>query len=469
MKAASISTVQGRSPQETGGLPLPFGARTIKNRKEASMESVIVIGAGLAGAEAAWQLARRGIPVELREMKPAKMTPAHHTAYFGELVCSNSLRSNQLENAVGLLKEELRRMGSLVMTCADAHRVEAGGALAVDRHAFSAAITEHIKSHSLITVEGEVTGLPSEGQVIVASGPLTSDALANSIARFFPESRYLNFFDAAAPLVTFESVDMNSAFFASRYDKGTPDYINCPLSEEEYAAFWRELCAAQEAEVHGFEDKQVFEGCMPVEVMARRGVETLRYGPLKPRGLRDPRTGREPYAVVQLRKDNAEGSIYNLVGFQTHLKWPEQRRVFSMIPALNNAEFVRYGVMHRNTYLDSPRLLDRYYRVRREPRICFAGQITGVEGYVESTASGFLAAVELARRLQGRPPVNFPQETAVGALALYVSNESVADFQPMNVNFGIIPPLDHRVKGKRNKNAEISQRSLKILGGLDFE
>lgn len=434
------------------------------------MESVIVIGAGLAGAEAAWQLARRGIPVELREMKPAKMTPAHHTAYFGELVCSNSLRSNQLENAVGLLKEELRRMGSLVMTCADAHRVEAGGALAVDRHAFSAAITEHIKSHSLITVvEGEVTGLPSEGQVIVASGPLTSDALANSIARFFPESRYLNFFDAAAPLVTFESVDMNSAFFASRYDKGTPDYINCPLSEEEYAAFWRELCAAQEAEVHGFEDKQVFEGCMPVEVMARRGVETLRYGPLKPRGLRDPRTGREPYAVVQLRKDNAEGSIYNLVGFQTHLKWPEQRRVFSMIPALNNAEFVRYGVMHRNTYLDSPRLLDRYYRVRREPRICFAGQITGVEGYVESTASGFLAAVELARRLQGRPPVNFPQETAVGALALYVSNESVADFQPMNVNFGIIPPLDHRVKGKRNKNAEISQRSLKILGGLDFE
>ena len=434
------------------------------------MESVIVIGAGLAGAEAAWQLARRGIPVELREMKPAKMTPAHHTAYFGELVCSNSLRSNQLENAVGLLKEELRRMGSLVMTCADAHRVEAGGALAVDRHAFSAAITEHIKSHSLITVvEGEVTGLPSEGQVIVASGPLTSDALANSIARFFPESRYLNFFDAAAPLVTFESVDMNSAFFASRYDKGTPDYINCPLSEEEYAAFWRELCAAQEAEVHGFEDKQVFEGCMPVEVMARRGVETLRYGPLKPRGLRDPRTGREPYAVVQLRKDNAEGSIYNLVGFQTHLKWPEQRRVFSMIPALNNAEFVRYGVMHRNTYLDSPRLLDRYYRVRREPRICFAGQITGVEGYVESTASGFLAAVELARRLQGRPPVNFPQETAVGALALYVSNESVADFQPMNVNFGIIPPLDHRVKGKRNKNAEISQRSLEILGGLDFE
>lgn len=434
------------------------------------MEPVIVIGAGLAGSEAAWQLAQRGIPVELREMKPAKMTPAHHSADFGELVCSNSLRSDQLENAVGLLKEELRRMGSLIMACADAHRVEAGGALAVDRHAFSAAITEKIRAHPLITVkEGEVTALPPEGQVIVASGPLTSDALADAIAAFFPESRYLNFFDAAAPLVTFESVDMDSAWFASRYDKGTPDYVNCPMTEEEYAAFWTELCAAQEAEVHGFEDKQVFEGCMPVEVMARRGVDTLRYGPLKPRGLKDPRTGKEPYAVVQLRKDNAEGSIYNIVGFQTHLKWPEQRRVFSMIPALKNAEFVRYGVMHRNTYLDSPRMLDRYYRVRKEPRICFAGQVTGVEGYVESTASGFLAAVELARRLQGKAPVDFPRETAVGALALYVSNESVADFQPMNINFGIIPPLGYKVKGKRNKNAELSRRALEILESLDTE
>ena len=432
------------------------------------MEPVTVIGGGLAGCEAAWQLARRGIPVDLREMKPQKMTPAHHTPWFGELVCSNSLRSDQLENAVGLLKEELRRLGSLILACADAHRVEAGGALAVDRHGFARAITEKIQGHPLITVtEGEVTALPAEGQVVVASGPLTSDALAEAIQGYFPESRYLNFFDAAAPLITFESVDMESAFFASRYDKGTPDYINCPMTEAEYDAFWTELCAAQEAEVHGFEDKQVFEGCMPVEVMARRGKQTLCYGPLKPRGLRDPRTGKEPFAVVQLRRDNAEGSIYNLVGFQTHLKWPEQKRVFSMIPALRHGEFVRYGVMHRNTYLDSPRLLDRYYRVKKEPRIMFAGQITGVEGYVESTASGFLAAVELARRLRAEPPVNFPQETALGALALYVSNESVAEFQPMNVNFGIIPPLGYRVKGKRNKNAELSKRALELLAGLE--
>ena len=431
------------------------------------MEPVIIIGAGLAGCEAAWQLAQRGIPVELREMKPAKMTPAHHSAEFGELVCSNSLRSDQLENAVGLLKEELRRLGSLILSCADAHRVEAGGALAVDRHAFSGEITRRIQEHPLITVvEGEVTAIPPEGNVIVASGPLTSDALSQAIQDFFPESKYLNFFDAAAPLVTFESVNMEKAFFASRYDKGTPDYINCPMDAEEYAAFWTELCSAEEAPVHGFEDQNVFEGCMPVEVMARRGVDTLRYGPLKPRGLRDPRTGKEPYAVVQLRKDNAEGSIYNIVGFQTHLRWPEQKRVFSMIPGLEGAEFVRYGVMHRNTYLDSPRMLDRYYRVKHAPRVCFAGQITGVEGYVESTASGYLAAVELARRLTGKPPVDFPQETAVGALALYISNESVTDFQPMNVNFGIIPPLGYRVKGKRNKNAELSKRALELLDKL---
>ena len=433
------------------------------------MESVIVIGAGLAGSEAAWQLAQRGIPVELREMKPAKMTPAHHSPWFGELVCSNSLRSDQLENAVGLLKEELRRMGSLILSCADAHRVEAGGALAVDRHGFARAVTEKVRSHPLITVaEGEVTALPESGNVIVASGPLTSDTLAEAIKDFFPESHYLNFFDAAAPLVTFESVDMESAFFASRYDKGTPDYINCPMTEEEYDAFWTELCAAQEAEVHGFEDKSVFEGCMPVEVMARRGKQTLCYGPLKPRGLRDPRTGKEPFAVVQLRRDNADGTIYNLVGFQTHLKWPEQKRVFSMIPALKNAEYVRYGVMHRNTFLDSPRLLDRYYRVRTEPRVRFAGQITGVEGYVESTASGCLAAMELARELQGKPPIDFPQETAMGALALYISEESVVHFQPMNVNFGLIPPLGYRVKGKRNKNAELSKRALEALEKLDL-
>ena len=282
-------------------------------------------------------------------------------------------------------------------------------------------------------------------------------------------SRYLNFFDAAAPLVTFESVDMDSAFFASRYDRGTPDYINCPMTEEEYDAFWTELCAAQEAEVHGFEDKHVFEGCMPVEVMARRGHDTLCYGPLKPRGLKDPRTGKEPYAVVQLRRDNADGTVYNLVGFQTHLKFPEQRRVFSMIPALHDAEFLRYGVMHRNTFLNSPRLLDRYYRLKAEPRLSFAGQMTGVEGYVESAASGFLVGVETARRLTGRPPVDFPRETAIGALGLYVSNPSVTMFQPMNINFGIMPPLDHRVKGKRNKNAELSARSLAIIDQIKQE
>ncbi len=433
------------------------------------MEKVIVIGAGLAGSEAAWQLARRGIPVELREMKPQKMSPAHHTEYFGELVCSNSLRSDQLENAVGLLKEELRRCGSLIMACADAHRVEAGGALAVDRHAFAQAITEKIKSHPNITVtEGEVTEVPAEGNVIIATGPLTSEGLSQAISGLFPDSRYLNFFDAAAPLVTFDSVDMDSAWFASRYDRGTPDYINCPMTQEEYQAFWEALTTAQEAEVHGFEDAGVFEGCMPVEVMARRGRDTLCYGPLKPVGLKDPKTGKEPYAVVQLRKDNAQGSIYNMVGFQTHLRWPEQKRVFSMIPALKNAEYVRYGVMHRNTFLDSPRLLDRYYRVRGNERLMFAGQITGVEGYVESTASGCLAAMELARRLEGKKPVDFPRETAMGAMALYISDPSVVNFQPMNVNFGLIPQLGYRVKGKRNKNAEISKRALEKLGELDL-
>ncbi|WP_297717196.1 methylenetetrahydrofolate--tRNA-(uracil(54)-C(5))-methyltransferase (FADH(2)-oxidizing) TrmFO [Intestinimonas sp.] len=431
------------------------------------MQPVKIIGAGLAGSEAAWQLAQRGIPVALFEMKPQKMTPAHHSPDFGELVCSNSLRSDQLENAVGLLKEELRRCSSLILACADEHRVEAGGALAVDREGFSRAVTERIRSHPLITVtEGEVTAIPEGENVILASGPLTSDALAAAIQEKV-HADYLSFFDAAAPLVTFESLDMDHAWFASRYDKGTADYVNCALSEAEYAAFWQALTTAQAAEVHGFEDQNVFEGCMPVEVMARRGVDTLRYGPLKPRGLKDPQTGKEPYAVVQLRKDNAQGSIYNLVGFQTHLKWPEQKRVFSMIPALKNAEFVRYGVMHRNTYLNSPKLLDRYYRLKADPRICFAGQITGVEGYVESTASGFVAAVELARRLQGRPPVDFPQETALGALALYVSNETVEQFQPMNVNFGIIPPLGYKVKGKRNKNAELSRRALEILAGLE--
>ena len=428
---------------------------------------VTVIGAGLAGSEASWQLARRGIQVTLREMKPEKKTPAHETAYFAELCCSNSLRSDQLENAVGLLKEELRRLDSLILSCADATRVEAGGALAVDRHGFARLVTERLRSHPNITVvPGEVTELP-EGEVVVASGPLTSDALAEHLQTLLGGSASaLHFYDAAAPLVSAESIDMDKAWMGSRYDRGTADYVNCPMTEEEYGLFWQALTTAQEAEVHGFEDKQVFEGCMPVEVMARRGRETLCYGPLKPRGLTDPRTGREPYAVVQLRRDNREGSVYNLVGFQTHLRFPEQRRVFSMIPALHDAEFLRYGVMHRNTFLNSPRLLDRYYRLKAEPRIAFAGQMTGVEGYVESAASGFLAGVETARRLRGLPPVDFPQETAIGALGLYVSNPSVTVFQPMNINFGIMPPLGHRVKGKRNKNAELSRRSLEIIERL---
>lgn len=431
------------------------------------MEPVTVVGAGLAGCEAAWQLSRRGIPVVLREMKPERSTPAHHSPLFGELVCSNSLRSDQLENAVGLLKEELRRRESLILACADATRVEAGGALAVDREGFARLVTRRIEEAENITVvHGEVTELP-EGQVIFATGPLTSETLSQRMHQLFPEGKYLNFYDAAAPIVTFESVDMESAWFASRYDKGTADYVNCPLTQEEYSAFWDALCSAEEAPIHGFEDSGVFEGCMPVEVMARRGRDTLRYGPLKPKGLSDPKTGREPYAVVQLRRDNAAGTLYNLVGFQTHLRFPEQKRVFSMIPALREADFVRYGVMHRNTYLDSPRLLDRYYRLKTQPRIMFAGQITGVEGYVESTASGHLCAVELARRLLGQPPLDFPRETAIGALALYISDETVADFQPMNINFGLIPPLGVKVKGKRNKNAQLSQRALEVLERLE--
>ena len=427
---------------------------------------VTVIGAGLAGCEAAWQLAERGISVTLCEMKPHKMSPAHTSEYFAELVCSNSLRGAGLENAVGLLKEELRRLGSIILRAADATRVEAGGALAVDRHGFAAYVTDAIRNHPNITVvDGEVTELPA-GEVIVATGPLTSDTLAEHLQGLFGGDSTLHFFDAAAPLVTYESIDMNCAWFASRYDKGTADYINCALNEEEYRAFWQELCNAEEATVHGFEDKNVFDGCMPVEVMARRGEDTMRYGPLKPRGLKDPSTGKEPYAVVQLRRDNSDGSIYNLVGFQTHLKFGEQKRVFSMIPALANAEYVRYGVMHRNTYMDSPRLLNRYYQLKSRPNISFAGQMTGVEGYVESTASGFLVGVETARRLRGMEPIDFPKETAIGALGLYISDSSVEHFQPMNINFGIITPLGYRVKGKRNKNAEISARGLEILEQL---
>ena len=426
------------------------------------MTKVKVIGAGLAGSEAAWQLAQRGISVELIEMKPHKKTPAHHSDNFGELVCSNSLRGDRLENAVGLLKEELRRCGSLILACAEETRVEAGGCLAVDRNGFSAKITEKLKNHPNITIiSEEVTKVP-EGPAIIATGPLTSDALSEAIGAYFGTG-YLHFFDAAAPLVTAESVDMDLAWWQSRYDRGTPDYVNCAMDKEQYEAFVKELVSAEEAEVHGFEDKNVFEGCMPVEVMARRGFDTLRYGPLKPVGLTDPRTGKEPYAVVQLRQDNAAKSIYNLVGFQTHLKFGEQKRVFSMIPALRNAEFVRYGVMHQNTFLQSPKLLDRYYADRRNPLVAFAGQMTGVEGYVESAASGFLAAVAMAAKVQGREIPEFPKTTAIGALGLYISDESIENFQPMNINFSIISPLEQRIRKKAEKNLAIANRSLAVI------
>ena len=425
---------------------------------------ITVVGAGLAGSEAAWQLANMGLKVRLIEMKPEKKTPAHQSDLFGELVCSNSLRGDSLANAIGLLKEELRHLGSLIMRCAEENRVEAGGALAVDRVAFAAAITKALEEHENIEIiHEELTEIP-EGPAIIATGPLTSDPMAVAISDYFGGAKGLNFYDAAAPLVSFESLDMDHCWFASRYDKGYADYINCAVDRQQYLDFVRELSNAEEAAVHGFEDKKVFEGCMPVEVMARRGEDTLRYGPLKPVGLKDPKTGKEPYAVVQLRKDNRTGTVYNIVGFQTHLRWPEQKRVFSMIPALSHAEYLRYGVMHRNTYLDSPRLLDRYYRARKNPNIAFAGQMTGVEGYIESTASGMLAALEMGRTILGKEPLNFPTYTAIGALAGYISDESVVKFQPMNVNFGIIDQLNYKFKGKKHdRYLEVSRRALAAI------
>ena len=422
-----------------------------------------VIGAGLAGCEAAWQLANRGIMVTLYEMKPIKRTPAHSSDNFAELCCSNSLRADGLANAVGLLKVEMSKLNSLVMFAARETAVPAGGALAVDRNAFSAFITEKIRSHPLITVvEKEVTELP-DTPAIIASGPLTSETLSKAIGEKLGKN-FLHFFDAAAPIVTKESIDMQVAFFASRYDKGTPDYINCPMDKERYTAFYNELINAKQAPLHEFDQEQkVFEGCMPVEVMAKRGEQTLLFGPLKPVGLIDSRTGNRSYAVVQLRKDNATGSLYNIVGFQTHLTFGEQKRVFSMIPGLENAEFVRYGVMHRNTYIDSPGLMTPYYSLKRQRDLYFAGQMTGVEGYVESAASGLVAGINLARRLSGQDEVLFPRETALGALAQYISDESVTNFQPMNINFGIITPLEQRIKNKQERYTAISMRALGIL------
>ena len=447
---------------------------------------VKVLGAGLAGCEAALWLAGQGVQVDLYEQKPVHFSPAHKSEGFAELICSNSLKAERLDSASGLLKEEMRRMGSQLLKAAETARVAAGGALAVDRDAFSAEVTRMVCNCPGITVHREeVTSIDESEPVLVATGPLTEGALAAEIARLTGDSR-LHFYDAVAPIVTAESLDYDKVFAASRYGRGEADYLNCPFNKAEYEAFYEALASAERAPLHDFDEGAeqaqpdpdahgkkadtvtVYEGCMPIEIMAARGADTMRYGPLRPVGLTDPRTGHRPWANVQLRAENRERTLYNIVGFQTNLKWGEQKRVFSMIPGLEHAEFVRYGVMHRNTYLDSPRLLDRYYRVRTEPRVRFAGQITGVEGYVESTASGCLAAMELARELQGKPPIDFPQETAMGALALYISEESVVHFQPMNVNFGLIPPLGYRVKGKRNKNAELSKRALEALGKLDL-
>lgn len=432
-----------------------------------TISPVHVIGAGLAGCEAVTQLTRHGIPVILHEMRPVKSDEAHKTAYFAELVCSNSLRAGNIENAVGLLKEEMRRLGSLIMQKADEHQVPAGGALAVDRDGFAAAVTEAVKANPLVTViHEEVTDLESlEGTVIVASGPLTSDALFADIKKLL-QADYLHFFDAAAPIVTADSLDYDKVYRASRYDKGGADYLNCPFyTKEEYVAFWEALCNAESAPVKDFEH-DVFEACMPIEEMAVRGEDTMRFGPLKPVGLIDPRNGKEAYAVVQLRQDNAAASLYNLVGFQTHLKWPEQRRVFGMIPGLENAEFVRFGVMHKNTYLNSPQLLDKHFNLRSNKRFYFAGQMTGVEGYVESAASGLMAGLAAARAVLELPEVEFPEVTAHGALANYISNPAIENFQPMNINFGLIPPLTVRIRKKREKNAQIAARALEALDGV---
>ena len=427
------------------------------------MNKATVIGAGLAGCEAAWQLAKRGVRVTLIEMKPEKYTPAHHSAGFAELVCSNSLRSDQLTNAVGLLKEEMRQLGSLIMQAADCCRVPAGGALAVDREAFSAYVTKVMEENENITVQhGEITEIP-EGNVIIATGPLTSDALAEKIAQL-PGLDTLNFYDAAAPIVSGESLDMSRIFRAGRYGRGD-DYLNCPFTREEYLAFYEALLTAEKADVHGFDGTQVFEGCMPIEVMASRGEMVMAFGPMKPVGLTDPRTGREPYAAVQLRAENNEGTMYNLVGFQTRLKWGEQKRVFSMIPGLENAEFLRYGVMHRNTFLHSPGFLDEHYQMIARPGTYFAGQMTGVEGYVESASSGMVAGISLARQMLGLEPVDFTRLTAIGALGYHVA-QATGDFQPMNANFGLIESYPKKIRNKQERYGAISARSLNFIEAL---
>lgn len=430
--------------------------------------TVNVIGAGLAGSEAAWQIANRGVKVRLYEMRPVKQTPAHHTENFAELVCTNSLRANQLTNGVGLLKEEMRQLNSVVMQAADKHNVPAGGALAVDRDSFSKAITAAVKNHPNVEViTEEVTSIPS-GLTVVATGPLTSDLLAKEIVKFTGDDG-LYFYDAAAPIVAKDSLDMDKVYLKSRYDKGEAAYLNCPMTEEEFTAFHKELVNAEMAELHDFEDEKFFEGCMPIEEMASRGAKTMLFGPLKPVGLEDPKTGKEPFAVVQLRQDNAVGDLYNIVGFQTHLKWGEQKRVFSMIPGLENARFVRYGVMHRNTYLRSPEMMTATYQTKARSDLFFAGQMTGVEGYVESAASGLYAGINAAKLALGQEPVVFPPETMMGAMAHYITHASKNNFQPINANFGIVPRLKQKIRDKRERNLQLSQRALTILDAFKAE
>lgn len=435
------------------------------------MKKVIIVGAGMAGSEAAWQVAQRGIKVDLYEMRPEKSTPAHKTEKFAELVCSNSLRGAGLENAVGLLKEEMRQLNSIIMESADINRVPAGGALAVDREEFSQYITDKVKNHPNVTViNKEIETIPQEDDAItiIASGPLTSEVLAKSIGELTGQD-YFYFYDAAAPLISKESIDMSKAYRASRYGKGTADYINCPMDKEEYEKFWQELTTAELAPIKEFEKAKFFEGCMPVEEMARRGIDTLLYGPLKPVGLEDPKTGKRPYAVVQLRQDNAADSLYNIVGFQTHLKWPEQKRVFGLIPGLENAEFVRYGVMHRNTFINSPELLRPTLQYKDRDDLLFAGQMTGVEGYIESAASGLVAGVNAAYLAKGENPVIFPEQTAHGSMCKYITSAVAKHFQPMNANFGLMPPLEERIRDKKLKKQKIAERALEFLAKFKID
>ncbi len=424
---------------------------------------VTVIGAGLAGSEAAWQIANQGVRVRLYEMRPVRKTPAHHTDQFAELVCTNSLRSNTITNAVGLLKEEMRRLGSIIMRSADEHAVPAGGALAVDRQGFSGAVTKALASHPLVEiVREEVPELPADGIVVVATGPLTSPSLSESI-RKFTGADYLYFFDAASPIVTKESVDLDTVYLASRYNKGEAAYLNCPFTESQFADFYDALVSAETAPLHDFEEERYFEGCMPIEVMAKRGAKTLLFGPMKPVGLDDPRTGRRPFAVVQLRQDNAAATLFNIVGFQTHLKWGEQKRVFQMIPGLEQAEFVRYGVMHRNTYINSPTALLPTYQAKQRENLFFAGQVTGVEGYVESAAAGLIAGINAGRLAKGLKPVVLPQETAIGSLAYYITHAAADNFQPMNATFGLLSPLTERIRDKRERYQALAERALTAL------